>query len=299
MSKWDKDYIKLCKKILNEGVEVENRTGINTIKIPSYHLEFNLQEEFPCLTTKQLYFRQAIIEMLWIYQAQSNDVRWLQERNVHIWDEWQIKEDGKWYAHQNVLENGKLVKKDIVKDFGVKYAHTIGTAYGYIVNKYKLIDKLINTLKTNKTDRRLVLSLWQDEYLDTAVLPSCVWSTEWDVTDGYLNMWVHQRSCDVPLGLPFNVTQYAVLLSLIAQVTNLKVGTINYSIKDAHIYVNQVNGIKEQIKRFEEQGDLEAPTLWINEEIKDFYQFDNSKDLKDIKVQNYQHMGSIKFPLAQ
>ncbi|MBD8923944.1 thymidylate synthase [bacterium] len=299
MSKWDKDYIKLCKKILNEGVEVENRTGINTIKIPSYHLEFNLQEEFPCLTTKQLYFRQAIIEMLWIYQAQSNDVRWLQERNVHIWDEWQIKEDGKWYAHQNVLENGKLVKKDIVKDFGVKYAHTIGTAYGYIVNKYKLIDKLINTLKTNKTDRRLVLSLWQDEYLDTAVLPSCVWATEWDVTDGYLNMWVHQRSCDVPLGLPFNVTQYAVLLSLIAQVTNLKVGTINYSIKDAHIYVNQVDGIKEQIKRFEEQGDLEAPTLWINEEIKDFYQFDNSKDLKDIKVQNYQHMGPIKFPLAQ
>lgn len=299
MSKWDKEYVKLCKKILNEGVEVENRTGINTIKIPSYHLEFNLQEEFPCLTTKQLYFRQAIIEMLWIYQAQSNDVRWLQERNVHIWDEWQIKEDGKWYAHQNVLENGKLVKKDIVKDFGVKYAHTIGTAYGYIVNKYKLIDKLINTLKTNKTDRRLVLSLWQDEYLDTAVLPSCVWATEWDVTDGYLNMWVHQRSCDVPLGLPFNVTQYAVLLSLIAQVTNLKVGTINYSIKDAHIYVNQVDGIKEQIKRFEEQGDLEAPTLWINEEIKDFYQFDNSKDLKDIKVQNYQHMGSIKFPLAQ
>lgn len=299
MSKWDKDYIKLCKKILNEGVEVENRTGINTIKIPSYHLEFNLQEEFPCLTTKQLYFRQAIIEMLWIYQAQSNDVRWLQERNVHIWDEWQIKEDGKWYAHQNVLENGKLVKKDIVKDFGVKYAHTIGTAYGYIVNKYKLIDKLINTLKTNKTDRRLVLSLWQDEYLDTAVLPSCVWSTEWDVTDGYLNMWVHQRSCDVPLGLPFNVTQYAVLLFLIAQVTNLKAGTINYSIKDAHIYVNQVDGIKEQIKRFEEQGDLEAPTLWINEEIKDFYQFDNSKDLKDIKVQNYQHMGPIKFPLAQ
>lgn len=299
MSKWDKEYVKLCKKILNEGVEVENRTGINTIKIPSYHLEFNLQEEFPCLTTKQLYFRQAIIEMLWIYQAQSNDVRWLQERNVHIWDEWQIKEDGKWYAHQNVLENGKLVKKDIVKDFGVKYAHTIGTAYGYIVNKYKLIDKLINTLKTNKTDRRLVLSLWQDEYLDTAVLPSCVWATEWDVTDGYLNMWVHQRSCDVPLGLPFNVTQYAVLLSLIAQVTNLKVGTINYSIKDAHIYVNQVDGIKEQIKRFEEQGDLEAPTLWINEEIKDFYQFDNSKDLKDIKVQNYQHMGPIKFPLAQ
>ena len=100
MTKWDSEYIKLCKKILSEGVEVENRTGTNSIKIPSYHLHFDLREEFPVLATKQLYFRQAITEMLWIYQAQSNDVRWLQERNVHIWDEWEISEDGKWRAIQ-------------------------------------------------------------------------------------------------------------------------------------------------------------------------------------------------------
>lgn len=299
MSKWDKDYIKLCETILKEGKEVQNRTGINSLKIPSYHLEFNLQEEFPCLTTKQLYFRQAILEMLWIYQAKSNDVRWLQDRNVHIWDEWEIEEDGKWYATQNVLENGQIIKKDIVKDFGKEAAHTIGTAYGYIVNKFNLTDKLINTLKTNPTDRRLVLSLWQDDYLDTAVLPSCVWATEWDVTDGYLNMWVHQRSCDVPLGLPFNVTQYAVFLSLIAQVVGLKPGKIDYSIKDAHIYVNQVDGIKEQIKRYHELGDFKAPTLWLNPEIKDFYQFDNSSELKDIKIENYEHHGPIKFAIAK
>ena len=299
MSKWDKEYIKLCKKILEDGTEVINRTGINSIKIPSYHLEFNLQEEFPCLTTKQLYFRQAILEMLWIYQAQSNDVRWLQERNVHIWDEWEINEDGIWHANQNVLENGKIVKKDIEKNFGKEFAHTIGTAYGYIVRKLGLTDKLLDTLKNNPMDRRLVISLWQDEYLRTAVLPSCVWSTEWDVTDGYLNIWVHQRSCDVPLGLPFNVTQYAVLLSLVAQVTGFKPGTINYSIKDAHIYVNQVDGIKEQIERFEKDGDYDAPKLWINPEIKEFKDFDNSKELKDIKVVDYKHMGPIKFPLAQ
>lgn len=299
MSKWDKDYIKLCKTILDKGVEVENRTGINTIKIPSYHLEFNLQEEFPCLTTKQLYFRQAIVEMLWIYQAQSNDVRWLQERNVHIWDEWEIDENGIWRATQNVVEDGKLVKKEIERDFGKEWAHTIGTAYGYIVRKYKLIDRLIDTLKNNPTDRRMLMSLWQDEEMKTAVLPSCVWSTEWDVTDGHLNMWVHQRSCDVPLGLPFNVTQYAVLLALIAQVTGLKPGKIDYSIKDAHIYVNQVEGIKEQIERFETMGDYEAPELWINPEIDDFYKFDNSKNPQDIRVRKYKHMGPIKFPLAQ
>ena len=197
------------------------------------------------------------------------------------------------------MENGKLVKKDIEKDFGVEYAHTIGTAYGFIVKKLGLMDRLLDTLKNNPLDRRMVMSLWQDEYIPTAVLPSCVWSSEWDVTDGYLNIWVHQRSCDVPLGLPFNVTQYAVLLSLVAQVSGLKPGTINYSIKDAHIYVNQVDGIKEQIKRFEENGDYESPRLWINPDIKDFKDFDNSIELKDIKVVDYKHMGPIKFPLAQ
>jgi thymidylate synthase len=289
----------LCKKIIKEGTEVENRTGTNTIKIPAYHLEFDLQKEFPVLTTKQLFFRQAITEMLWIYQAESNDVRWLQERDIHIWDEWEIDKEGLWHANQNIMENGKYVKKDIVKKFPKEYAYTIGTAYGYIVNKFQLTQNLIETIKTNPTDRRMVMTLWQNDYLETAVLPSCVWSSEWDVTNGKLNMWVHQRSCDVALGLPFNVTQYAMLLTLIAHVTGLLPGTINYSIKDAHIYVNQLDGIKEQIKRFENNKDIKAPKVWINPEIKDFFKFDNSKELKDIKIIGYEHMGPIKFPLAQ
>ena len=300
MSKWDKEYIKLCKKILKEGVEVENRTGINSIKIPGYSFEFDLSKEFPALTTKQLFFRQAILEMLWIYQVQSNDVRWLQERNVHIWDEWEIHEDGKWYANQMVLDNnGNLVKKDIVKDFGKEWAHTIGTAYGWINNKFQNTQRLIDTLKNNPNDRRMLMTLWQDDYIKTAVLPSCVWSSEWDVTDGKLNCWVHQRSCDVPLGLPFNVTQYATLLCLLAHCTGLKPGKMFWSIKDAHIYVNQVEGIKEQIERFDTLEDLPAPKLWINPEIKNFFEFDNSKDCKDIKVVDYKHHGKISFPLAQ
>ena len=300
MSKWDKDYLELCKKILNEGKEVENRTGINSIKVPSHHFTFDLGEEFPVLTTKQLFFRQAILEMLWIYQAKSNDVRWLQERNVHIWDEWEIDSEGKWKANQNVIgEDGKLRKVLVEKDFGKEWAHTIGTAYGYIVNKFNLTDNLINTIKNNSNDRRMVMSLWQNDYLDTAVLPSCVWSSEWDVTDGNLNAWVHQRSCDVPLVLPFNVTQYAVLLNMIAQVTNLKPGTLDWSIKDAHIYVNQIDGINEQIRRMEELGDYDAPELWINPEVKKFSDFDNSKECKDVKIKNYKHHGKISFPIAQ
>lgn len=290
MSAWDKIYCQLCENILTNGVQVANRTGIDTIKLPSAHLQLKVGEEFPILTTKQLFIRQAVLEMLWIYQAQSNDVRWLQERNVHIWDLWQIDENGDWRDEKT---------GEVLKHFDPKFANTIGTAYGYIVKRFKLMDRLIDSLKNNVNDRRRVISLWQDEYLDTAVLPSCVWSSEWDVTNGTLNAWVHQRSCDVPLGLPFNVTQYAVLLKMLAQVTGLKAGTIDWSIKDAHIYVNQVDGIKEQLERFHTKGDLKAPELWLNPEIKDFYDFDSSKDIKDIKLIGYEHMGKIKFPLAQ
>lgn len=290
MSAWDKIYCQLCENILTNGVQVANRTGIDTIKLPSAHFQLNVGEEFPILTTKQLFIRQAVLEMLWIYQAQSNDVRWLQERNVHIWDLWQIDENGDWRDEKT---------GEVLKHFDPKFANTIGTAYGYIVKRFKLMDRLIDSLKNNVNDRRRVISLWQDEYLDTAVLPSCVWSSEWDVTNGTLNAWVHQRSCDVPLGLPFNVTQYAVLLKMLAQVTRLKAGTIDWSIKDAHIYVNQVDGIKEQLERFHTKGDLKAPELWLNPEIKDFYDFDSSKDIKDIKLIGYEHMGKIKFPLAQ
>lgn len=290
MSAWDKIYCQLCENILTNGVQVANRTGIDTIKLPSAHFQLNVGEEFPILTTKQLFIRQAVLEMLWIYQAQSNDVRWLQERNVHIWDLWQIDENGDWRDEKT---------GEVLKHFDPKFANTIGTAYGYIVKRFKLMDRLIDSLKNNVNDRRRVISLWQDEYLDTAVLPSCVWSSEWDVTNGTLNAWVHQRSCDVPLGLPFNVTQYAVLLKMLAQVTGLKAGTIDWSIKDAHIYVNQVDGIKEQLERFHTKGDLKAPELWLNPEIKDFYDFDSSKDIKDIKLIGYEHMGRIKFPLAQ
>lgn len=300
MSNWDKEYLNLCRKILKEGTEVQNRTGINSIKVPSHHFHFDLEEEFPILTTKQLFLRQAVLEMLWIYQAKSNDVRWLKDRDVHIWDEWEIDEEGIWKATQNVLgKDGKLEQREVVKDFGKQWAYTIGTAYGYIVNKFNLTDELIDKIKNNPEDRRMVMSLWQNDYLDTAVLPSCVWSSEWDVTDGKLNAWVHQRSCDVPLGLPFNITQYAVLLNMLAKTCNLKPGTLDWSIKDAHIYINQIDGIKEQIRRMDELGDYKAPELWLNPDVNDFFDYDNSRDCKDVKVLNYKHHGKIKFPISK
>ena len=387
MTKFDKDYLELCKNIITEGVEVKNRTGINTLKIPSYNFEFDLEKEFPILQSKQTYYKNAIIEMLWIWQMQSNDVRLLHDRGVHIWDEWMIDDDGIYRIYDNtdseefdprrevyvmdplsvgvdgfssalktkVDENGKnmfaksrIDGKNIIgaKYFGKEYAYTIGSAYGFIVNRYKHTQNLIKTLKENKDDRRMVKSLWQDEFLRTAVLPSCVWATEWDVTDDRLNLSVHQRSCDVPLGLPFNVTQYATLLSMIAQSVDMIRGKINYSIKDAHIYINQLKGIKEQLYRWDNYNRLlskkknllrdrynyldlilnseyctindkeraiirkeydlldmiihnDKPELWLNPDVKNFFSFDNSRELKDIKIKKYKHMGKIDFPIAR
>lgn len=167
MSKFDEKYLDLCERIMNKGVLCKNRTGIDTKKLTHEVLTFDLEEEFPILTSKFVSFKSAVIELLWIYQEQSNDVRWLKERNVKIWNEWQIDEDGNYMG----------------KYFGKEYAHTIGTAYGWIVKEYKLIDNLIYMLKNNPTDRRMIMSLWQNKHLETAALPSCVWNSQWDVTD--------------------------------------------------------------------------------------------------------------------
>ncbi len=280
MSKFDVSYLDLCKRILEKGTRVETRTGVSAYKLPHQILQFDLQEEFPILTTKFVAFKSAVLEMLWFYQAQSNDVSWLKERGVKIWNEWEIDKDGMYMG----------------KNFGKEYAGTIGTAYGYIVNKYHLIQDLIEKIKKDPNDRRMIMSLWQNEYLNTASLPSCVWCTQWDVTDGKLNCLVNQRSADVPLGLPFNISQYAVLVNLIAQVTKLKPGQMTWVINNAHIYENQIEGIREQLKRIDLAKD--APKLWINPDVKDFFKFDNSKELKDIKLINYEHCGKISMPVS-
>lgn len=387
MTHFDEEYIKLAKRILKEGIEVENRTGINTIKLPEHSFKFDLRDEFPILQTKQMFYRNAILEMLWIWQVKSNDVRWLQERGVPIWNEWVVDSDGIYRIYEpNTIDynpdkevvvldplsasikdplakmtplspkldkNGKVMTaKSLIpgknikmaKYYGKEYANTIGTAYGYIVNRYGYTDELIWTIKNNPTDRRMVYSLWQNEFLRTAVLPSCVWSTEWNVYKDTLNLQVHQRSCDVGLGLPFNVTQYATFLKMIAQVTNLEAGTLSYSINEPHIYVNHIDGIEEQVRRAElyeklySKSDLELlcekrgnlmemknlnkesmeyrrleadnriidlllepskPDLVLNKDIDNFFDFDNSRDLEDVKITNYKHMGKIKLPIAQ
>lgn len=324
MSKFDDQYLDLCDKILREGERVVNyqdKTGSarsrkssltmpnhlsqakqasTTIRIPHYALEFDLQEEFPILTTKFVAFKSAILEMLWIWQVQSNDVKWLRDRGVKIWNEWEVKKDGT-YQGRNI---NQIFKELHPSEPEVDFAGTIGTAYGWIVNRYQLTQSLIETLKNDPKNRRMVMSLWQNEWLPTAALPSCVWSNEWIVSGDRLNLMVHSRSNDAPLGLPFNITQYAVLLSLVAQCVGLQPGKMTFTINDAHIYENQINGIKEQFRRRDNKiaadGKLyPAPKLWINPDITDFFAFDHSNELKDIKLEGYEHQGKITMPVTE
>lgn len=383
---WDTEYLKLVKRILREGIIEENRTGVDAVTVGSHVFNFEPNGEFPILSSKQLFIRQAITEMFWIWQMGSNDVRELTKRGIHIWDQWKVDEDGIYRIYEPYGEYdadkevevidplsvpiddpngliheikpkfddngevmlaksiipGKTIRKAIY--YGPKLANTIGTAYGFIVNRYGHTKNLIETLKKNPKDRKIVKSLWQDEFLRTAVLPSCVWATTWNTAGGKLNLNVMQRSCDVPLGLPFNVTQYAAFHRMIAKETGFELGNMSYRIDNAHIYVNQLDGIEEQLRRESRYNrlrkysvsDLEEykkkleyilsridksdkdydyydteyrivdiimdpvkPELVLSDDVQSFFDYDNSREFKDVKVKNYKHMGKIKFNLTQ
>lgn len=262
MSLADEQYLNMVEKILKTGYFDTNRTGINTYKLPHQSMQFDLSKEFPILTTKFVAFKTAVKEMLWIYRDQSNDVSLLQAQNVHVWDEW------------------------------VDEHNTIGKAYGYQIAKYKQIDKLIHTLKTNPQDRRMIMSLWNIEDLPEMTLQPCAFQTLWDVTDGRLNCMLVQRSGDSGLGIPFNLTQYAVLVHLIAQVTGLKPGIFTHVINNAHIYENHAKALTKQLERKGQA--FEAPTLWINPEITDFYDF----TIDDIQLIDYKYHEKLKMEVA-
>ena len=321
MSKFDDQYIDLCQRILEHGEKVTNYKKVDerggpaasaipdhiaqgqqatqTIRLPHQILQFDLSEEFPILTSKKVAFKTATLEMLWIYQQASNDVRWLQERNIKIWNEWEIADDGT-YMGRNINE---LYATSHPSEPAEDFAHTICTAYGWNVKRYDLIRNLIETLKKNPGNRRMIMSLWQNEWLPTAALPSCVWNSQWNLIDGRLNVLVTSRSSDVPLGLPFNVSQYAVLCHLLAQCIGAQPGQLTFITNDAHIYANQVDGIREHIARYDaavKDGILPpAPKLWLNPDITDFYAFDSSRELKDIKLEDYQNLGAIKMPVTE
>lgn len=310
---FDKQYCELLKKILEEGELFENRTGVDTLSIPGGGYVFDVGNEFPILESKKIMLKNALSELLWIYQVQTNVVSWLRERGNNIWNEWEVDSDGIYRIYESTTEEydedkevnvydldgniiiGMKAKSNIegknikaAKYFGKEFAGTIGTAYGYIIKKYKRLDYVINALINNPHDRRMVISLWQDADLRTAVLPSCVWSNEYKVYKGTLNCFVDQRSADVPLGLPFNISQYAILMLLLAKVSGLQPGKLYYNIADAHIYVNQIDGIKKQLTNYEKMLKFEK----IINENSDIYLEEFYNTLKSTKEEKEEYLNN-------
>jgi thymidylate synthase len=310
---FDKQYCELLKKILEEGELFENRTGVDTLSIPGGGYVFDVGNEFPILESKKIMLKNALSELLWIYQVQTNVVSWLRERGNNIWNEWEVDSDGIYRIYESTTEEydedkevnvydldgniiiGMKAKSNIegknikaAKYFGKEFAGTIGTAYGYIIKKYKRLDYVINALINNPHDRRMVISLWQDADLRTAVLPSCVWSNEYKVYKGTLNCFVDQRSADVPLGLPFNISQYAILMLLLAKVSGLQPGKLYYNIADAHIYVNQIDGIKKQLANYEKMLKFEK----IINENSDIYLEEFYNALKSTKEEKEEYLNN-------
>lgn len=310
---FDKQYCELLKKILEEGELFENRTGVDTLSIPGGGYVFDVGNEFPILESKKIMLKNALSELLWIYQVQTNVVSWLRERGNNIWNEWEVDSDGIYRIYESTTEEydedkevnvydldgniiigmkaklnieGKNIKA--AKFFGKEYAGTIAKGYGYLIGEYKRFDYVRNSLANYPHDRRMVISLWQDADLRMAVLPPCVWSNEYKVYKGTLNCFVDQRSADVPVGLPFNISQYAILMSLLAKEAGLQPGKLYYNIADAHIYVNQIDGIKKQLKNYEKMLKFEK----IISEKSDVYLEEVYDALKSTKEKKEEYLNN-------
>ena len=244
MSGYDIQYSNIVNDILCNGYLDDNRTGVKTKKVCHKDIRIDLEKEFPILTLKKTYFKTAVKEMLWIYQAQSNDIRELQASGCHVWDEW-IQEDG-----------------------------TAGKTYGYQVGKNNQIDRLLNALKNDPQDRRMIIDLWNIEDFEDDwnngknTLPPCCWSLEFDVNNGRLNCKVNQRSADLGLGLPFDSIHFAVLTHMLAKCSGLIPGMLWHTINNAHLYENQFEAMKEVIKK----EPYPSPVLKIADKT-NFYDF--------------------------
>lgn len=239
-------YLDLCRRVLAEGVRKEDRTGTGTLSVFGYQMRFNLEEGFPLLTTKKLHLKSIIYELLWFLQGDTN-VRYLQEHGVRIWNEW-------------ADENG---------DLGPVYGHQWRSWPDYQGGTIDQITRLVEQIKHNPDSRRLIVSAWNVAEVDSMALPPCHTLFQFYVADGRLSLQLYQRSADIFLGVPFNIASYALLLQMMAQVTNLKAGDFIHTLGDAHIYTNHIEQVQLQLTR--EPRPL--PHIHLNPEVKDIFSF--------------------------
>ncbi|MCG9758095.1 MULTISPECIES: thymidylate synthase [Pseudoalteromonas] len=275
-----KQYLELMRHVRDNGTKKEDRTGTGTVSVFGYQMRFNLQEGFPLVTTKKCHLRSIIHELLWFLQGDTN-IKYLKENGVSIWDGWATDEG------------------DLGPVYGSQWRSWTGPN-GEVVDQIK---DVVEQIKTNPDSRRLIVSAWNPALLpDTSyspkenaamgkqALPPCHTLFQFYVLDGKLSCQLYQRSADIFLGVPFNIASYALLTMMIAQVCDLEVGDFVHTFGDAHLYLNHMEQVEEQLSR----EPYAKPTMRINPEVKDIFDF----KFEDFELVDYQCHPHIKAPVA-
>ena len=251
-----KQYHQLLRHILDTGATKSDRTGTGTLSCFGYQMRFDLSEGFPLLTTKKIHFKSVVYELLWFLKGDTN-IQYLKDNGVRIWNEW-------------ADENG-----DLGPVYGKQW-RSWAKPDGGVVDQ---ISKVVETIKTNPSSRRMIVNAWNVGELDQMALTPCHCLFQFYVADGKLSCQLYQRSADTFLGVPFNIASYALLTMMIAQVCNLEVGEFIHSFGDVHLYNDHLDKAKLQLTR----DCRSLPTVELNKTIKDIFSF----DYEDFKLKDY------------
>lgn len=291
-----KQYLDLCKHILEHGIYKEDRTGVGVISTFGYQMRFDLAKGFPLLTTKRVHLKAIIYELLWFIKGDTN-IKYLVDRDVKIWNEWPYQK----YVHSKDFQ-GETLEEFVLKikqdeEFAKLYGD-LGPVYGHQWRKFEgpngaMIDQLdyvLREIKQNPSSRRLIVNSWNAALVDQMALPPCHMMFQFYVNDGKLSCQLYQRSADTFLGVPFNIASYALLTMMVAQVSGLELGEFVHTLGDAHIYSNHLDQIKLQLSR--EPRDL--PTMKLNPNVTSLYDF----VYEDFTLENYNPHKAIKGEVA-
>ncbi|MGZ5988415.1 MAG: thymidylate synthase [Rhizomicrobium sp.] len=262
-----RQYHDLMELVLRKGVEKRDRTGTGTISVFGHQARYDLADGFPLMTTKKLFTKAIVLELLWFLRGDTN-VRWLQERGVTIWDEW-------------ADANGEL---------GPVYGHqwrSWPTPDGGAIDQ---IANLVRDIKINPDSRRLIVTAWNPVDVPKMALPPCHCLFQFYVANGKLSCQLYQRSADIFLGVPFNIASYALLTMMLAQVTGLKPGEFVHTLGDAHLYLNHLDQAREQLTR----KPYPLPAMRLNPDVTNIFDF----KYEDFKLENYQAHPTIKAEIA-
>ncbi len=296
-----KQYLDLLQRIKNEGVVKSDRTGTGTKSVFGHQMRFDLSEGFPLLTTKKVFLKGVIHELLWFLSGDTN-IKYLVENGVHIWDN-----DAYRYYNELCIKNGVLPvsREDFLAAAGVESPiegyrfGDLNHVYGYQWRHWdkpeteSFVDQIaqvVETIKKNPDSRRMIVSAWNVAEVEDMALPPCHVLFQFYVANGRLSCQLYQRSADTFLGVPFNIASYALLTMMIAQVCGLEAGEFVHTLGDTHLYLNHLEQVDEQLSR--EPRPL--PTMKLNPEVKSVFDF----RYEDFTLEGYDPHPTIKAPMS-